>query len=83
MKDEEKEEVKIYTSLVAIIIFILLVCSIMSCSAYSTAIEIPHHIQERIQNTEDTYILDVKYLVWNDFTQSYVWEYYSDYHHGL
>jgi len=83
MKDEEQEEVKIFTSAIAIILFTLLICSVMSCSNMVTALEIPQHIQQRILDTENTYIVDVKYLVWNDITESYEWEYYSDYNYTL
>ena len=83
MKDEEQEEVKIFTSAVAIILFTLLIFSVMSCSNVETALEIPQHIQQRILDTENTYIVDVKYLVWNDITESYEWEYYSDYNYTL
>ena len=83
MKDEEQEEVKIFTSAIAIILFTLLICSVMSCSNVESALEIPQHIQQRILDTENTYIVDVKYLVWNDITESYEWEYYSDYNYTL
>jgi len=53
----------------------------MSCSNVETALEIPQHIRQRIMETENTYIIDVKYLVWNDITESYEWEYYSDYNY--
>ena len=83
MKNEEQEEVKIFTSAIAIILFTLLICSVMSCSNVESALEIPQHIQQRILDTENTYIVDVKYLVWNDITESYEWEYYSDYNYTL
>ena len=83
MKDGEKEEIKIFTSAIAIILFTLLIFSVMSCSNVETALEIPQHIQQRILETENTYIVDVKYLVWNDMLESYEWEYYSDYNYTL
>ena len=83
MKDGEKEEIKIFTSAIAIILFTLLIFSVMSCSNVETALEIPQHIQQRILETENTYIIDVKYLVWNDILESYEWEYYSDYNYTL
>jgi len=83
MKDEEQEEVKIFTSALAIILFMCLMCSVfMSCSNIETALEIPQHIQQRILETENTYMIDVKYLVWNDMLEGYEWEYYSDYNIG-
>ena len=57
--------------------------SVMSCSNLETAIEIPQHIQQRILETENTYIVDVKYLVWNDMLESYEWEHYSDFNYEL
>ena len=83
MKDEEQEETKIFTSAIAIILFTLLIFSVMSCSTVGTALEIPHHIQQRIMETENTYVVDVKYLVWNDVTENYMWEYYSAYNYDL
>ena len=83
MKNEEQEEVKIFTSAVAIILFTLLIFSVMSCSNVETALDIPQHIRERILETENTYIVDVRYLVWNDVTESYEWEHYSDYNYTL
>ena len=83
MKDEEKEEIKIFTSAIAIILFTLLIFSVMSCSNVETAIEIPQHIQQRILETENTYMVDVKYLVWNDMLESYEWEHYSDFNYEL
>jgi hypothetical protein len=83
MKDEEKEEVKIFTSAIAIILFTLLISSVMSCSNVETALDIPQHIRERILETENTYIVDVRYLVWNDITESYEWEHYYDYNYTL
>ena len=84
MKNEEQEEVKIFTSAIAIILFMCLMYSVfISCSNVETALEIPQHIQQRILDTENTYIVDVKYLVWNDITESYEWEYYSDYNYTL
>ena len=82
MKDEEKEEAKIAVTVLSIITFILMMCLIMSCSNVETALEIPQHIRQRIMETENTYIVDVKYLVWNDMLESYEWEYYSDYNIG-
>ena len=65
-------------------VFVLLVCvATTGCSSVRTALEIPQHIQQRILDTENTYIVDVKYLVWNDITESYEWEYYSDYNYTL
>ena len=83
MKDEEREEAKIFTSAIAIILFTLLIFSVMSCSNVETALEIPQHIQQRILETENTYIVDVKYLVWNDMLESYEWEHYSDFNYEL
>ena len=83
MKDEEREEVKIFTSAIAIILFTLLIFSVMSCSNVETSLDIPQHIRERILETENTYIVDVRYLVWNDITESYEWEHYSDYNYTL
>tara|TARA_R110000787_G_scaffold2658_3_gene10314 strand:+ start:525 stop:788 length:264 start_codon:yes stop_codon:yes gene_type:complete len=83
MKDEDKEEVKIFTSAIAIILFTLLIFSVMSCSNVETSLDIPQHIRERILETENTYIVDVRYLVWNDITESYEWEHYSDYNYTL
>ena len=83
MKDEEQEEIKIFTSAIAIILFTLLIFSVMSCSNVETALEIPQHIQQRILETENTYIVDVKYLVWNDMLESYEWEHYSDFNYEL
>jgi len=61
----------------------VLLCLSTGCSNVRTALEIPQHIQQRILDTENTYIVDVKYLVWNDITESYEWEYYSDYNYTL
>ena len=83
MKDEDKEEVKIFTSAIAIILFTLLIFSVMSCSNVETALEIPQHIQQRILETENTYVIDVKYLVWNDIVNEYEWEHYSDFNYEL
>ena len=83
MKDEEREEAKIFTSAIAIILFTLLIFSVMSCSNVETSLDIPQHIRERILETENTYIVDVRYLVWNDITESYEWEHYSDYNYTL
>ena len=83
MKDEEQEETKIFTSAIAIILFTLLIFSVMSCSTVGTALEIPQHIQQRIMETENTYVIDVKYLVWNDMLESYEWEHYSDFNYEL
>ena len=83
MKDGEKEEIKIFTSAIAIILFTLLIFSVMSCSNVETALEIPQHIQQRILETENTYIVNVKYLVWNDMLESYEWEHYSDFNYEL
>ena len=83
MKDEDKEEVKIFTSAIAIILFTLLIYSVMSCSNVETPLEIPQHIQQRIMETENTYVIDVKYLVWNDMLESYEWEHYSDFNYEL
>ena len=83
MKEKEQEEVKIFTSAIAIILFTLLIFSVMSCSNVETSLDIPQHIRERILETENTYIVDVRYLVWNDITESYEWEYYSDYNYTL
>ena len=79
-KDDTKESIFAFIS---IVIVIILICSVMSCSNIETALEIPQHIRERIMETENTYIIDVKYLVWNDITESYEWEYYSDYNYAL
>ena len=79
-KDDTKESIFAFIS---VIIVMILICSVMSCSNVETALEIPQHIRQRIMETENTYIIDVKYLVWNDITESYEWEYYSDYHYGL
>ena len=79
-KDDTKESIFAFIS---IVIVIILICSVMSCSSIETALEIPQHIRERIMETENTYIIDVKYLVWNDITESYEWEYYSDYNYAL
>jgi len=83
MKDEEQEEIKIFTSAIAIILFTLLIFSVMSCSNVTTALEIPQHIQQRIMETENTYVIDVKYLVWNDMLESYEWEHYSNFNYEL
>ena len=83
MKDEEQEEIKIFTSAIAIILFTLLIFSVMSCSNVETALEIPQHIQQRILETENTYIVNVKYLVWNDMLETYEWEHYSDFNYEL
>ena len=84
MKDHEDENMKRLVSLLGIIVFVLLVCvATTGCSNMVTALEIPQHIQQRIMETENTYIIDVKYLVWNDITESYEWEHYSDYNYTL
>ena len=83
MKDEKQEEIKIFTSSIAIILFTLLIFSVMSCSNIETALEIPQHIRQRIMETENTYVIDVKYLVWNDIVNEYEWEYYSDFNYDL
>ena len=83
MKDPKDENMKRLVSLLGITVFVLMLCLAMSCSNVTTALEIPQHIQQRILETENTYIIDVKYLVWNDILESYEWEYYSDYNYTL
>tara|TARA_R110000823_G_scaffold248699_1_gene372273 strand:+ start:197 stop:493 length:297 start_codon:yes stop_codon:yes gene_type:complete len=80
--EEEKEEAKVAVTVLSILTLILMMCLMLSCSAVETALEIPQHIQQRIMETENTYKIDIQYLVWNDLIQSYEWEYYSDIHVG-
>tara|TARA_R100000742_G_C4247216_1_gene65958 strand:+ start:188 stop:448 length:261 start_codon:yes stop_codon:yes gene_type:complete len=65
---------------ISILVFILFLNFLLSCSSYKLAIEIPQHIVQRINSTEDTYMVSIQYLVWNDVTQEYEWEYYHDHH---
>ena len=81
-EDANHRKAKKY-SFISIILVIILMCMTISCSNVTTALEIPQHIQQRILETENTYIIDVKYLVWNDMLESYEWEYYSDYNVSL
>ena len=55
----------------------------MSCSTPSIGIEVPQLIQQRIYDTENTYMIKVQYLVWDDITMGYRWEYYTDYRYEL
>ena len=70
-------------SLVAIVIFVVMISTIMSCSTPSIGIEVPQLIQQRIYDTENTYMIKVQYLVWDDITMGYRWEYYTDYRYEL
>ena len=79
-KDDNKERKYAFIS---IVVLMVLLCLSTGCSNVESALEIPQHIQQRILDTENTYIVDVKYLVWNDITESYEWEYYSDYNYTL
>ena len=79
-KDDNKESLMAFISVA--ILMVLLVMS-TSCSNVTTALEIPQHIQQRIMETENTYVIDVKYLVWNDMLESYEWEHYSDFNYEL
>jgi hypothetical protein len=79
-KDDNKERKYAFISI--IVLTVLLVMSV-SCSNVTTALEIPQHIQQRILETENTYIVNVKYLVWNDMLESYEWEHYSDFNYEL
>tara|TARA_R110002153_G_scaffold36474_4_gene107841 strand:+ start:152 stop:403 length:252 start_codon:yes stop_codon:yes gene_type:complete len=83
MKDPKDENMKRLVSLLGITVFVLMLCLAMSCSNVTTALEIPQHIQQRIMETENTYVIDVKYLVWNDIVNEYEWEYYSDFNYDL
>lgn len=79
-KDDNKER---KYSFISLVILIILMSLTIGCSNVETALEIPQHIQQRILDTENTYIVDVRYLVWNDITESYEWEHYSDYNYTL
>ena len=79
-KDDNKER---KYSFISLVILIILMSLTIGCSNVETALEIPQHIQQRILETENTYIVDVRYLVWNDITESYEWEHYSDYNYTL
>jgi hypothetical protein len=79
-KDDNKE--RKYAFISVVILMVLLAMS-ASCSNVVTALEIPQHIQQRILDTENTYVIDVKYLVWNDVVDEYEWEYYSDFNYEL
>ena len=79
-KDDNKES---FYAFISVIILVVLISMTVSCSNVVTAIEIPQHIQQRILETENTYMVDVKYLVWNDMLESYEWEHYSDFNYEL
>jgi hypothetical protein len=79
-KDDDKES---FYAFISIIVLMALISMTVSCSNVTTALEIPQHIQQRILETENTYMVDVKYLVWNDMLESYEWEYYSDFNYDL
>ena len=79
-KDDNRES---FYAFISVIILVVLISMTVSCSNVVTAIEIPQHIQQRILETENTYMVDVKYLVWNDMLESYEWEYYSDFNYDL
>ena len=79
-KDDNRES---FYAFISVIILVVLISMTVSCSNVETALDIPQHIRERILETENTYIVDVRYLVWNDITESYEWEHYSDYNYTL
>jgi hypothetical protein len=79
-KDDDKES---FYAFISIIVLMALISMTVSCSNVTTALEIPQHIQQRILETENTYMVDVKYLVWNDMLESYEWEHYSNFNYEL
>jgi hypothetical protein len=83
MYNKKTESFRKLISGITISIFILFLNFLMSCSSYDFAVQIPHHIHQRILETENTYMVNVQYLVWNEMTQQYEWEYFTDHHVGF
>ena len=83
MYNKKTESFRKLISGITISIFILFLNFLMSCSSYDLAVQIPNHIHQRILETENTYMVNVQYLVWNEMTQQYEWEYFTHHHVGF
>ena len=83
MYNAKTEFIRKMISGISILTFILFLNFLTSCSTYKLAIEIPNHVHQRILDTENTYMLNVQYLVWNEMTQQYEWEYFTHHHVGF